>query len=116
MVPRGLELRTLRLVAVRSNQLSYETIEEDIETHTINQVFASWALTTQYNRNCSTRVIRAGFGLQMLQLSSFANSFDMSTSASAQAWTHWDLNPGPAACEVDVAAFYFSKQVTRQTE
>ena len=25
MVPRGLELRTLRLLAVRSNQLSYET-------------------------------------------------------------------------------------------
>ena len=27
MVPRGLEPRTLRLLAVRSNQLSYETIE-----------------------------------------------------------------------------------------
>ena len=27
LVPRGLELRTLRLLAVRSNQLSYETIE-----------------------------------------------------------------------------------------
>ena len=26
MVPRGLEPRTLRLLAVRSNQLSYETI------------------------------------------------------------------------------------------
>ena len=26
MVPRGLELRTLRLLAVRSNQLSYETL------------------------------------------------------------------------------------------
>ena len=28
MVPRGLEPRTLRLLAVRSNQLSYETVEE----------------------------------------------------------------------------------------
>ena len=28
MVPRGLEPRTLRLVAVRSNQLSYETVED----------------------------------------------------------------------------------------
>ena len=28
VVPRGLEPRTLRLLAVRSNQLSYETIEE----------------------------------------------------------------------------------------
>ena len=27
MVPRGLEPRTLRLLAVRSNQLSYETLE-----------------------------------------------------------------------------------------
>ncbi len=27
LVPRGLEPRTLRLLAVRSNQLSYETIE-----------------------------------------------------------------------------------------
>ena len=27
VVPRGLEPRTLRLLAVRSNQLSYETIE-----------------------------------------------------------------------------------------
>ena len=27
MVPRGLEPRTLRLLAVRSNQLSYETTE-----------------------------------------------------------------------------------------
>ena len=26
MVPRGLEPRTLRLLAVRSNQLSYETL------------------------------------------------------------------------------------------
>ena len=26
MVPRGLELRTLRLLAVRSNQLGYETL------------------------------------------------------------------------------------------
>ena len=29
MVPRGLEPRTLRLLAVRSNQLSYETSEYD---------------------------------------------------------------------------------------
>ena len=29
MVPRGLEPRTLRLLAVRSNQLSYETIEKN---------------------------------------------------------------------------------------
>ena len=27
MVPRGLEPRTLRLLAVRSNQLSYETLD-----------------------------------------------------------------------------------------
>ena len=27
MVPRGLEPRTLRLLAVRSNQLSYETLK-----------------------------------------------------------------------------------------
>ena len=29
MVPRGLEPRTLRLLAVRSNQLSYETAGEE---------------------------------------------------------------------------------------
>ena len=29
MVPRGLEPRTLRLLAVRSNQLSYETHDVD---------------------------------------------------------------------------------------
>ena len=28
MVPRGLEPRTLRLLAVRSNQLSYETLSD----------------------------------------------------------------------------------------
>ena len=28
MVPRGLEPRTLRLLAVRSNQLSYETLHK----------------------------------------------------------------------------------------
>ena len=28
MVPRGLEPRTLRLLAVRSNQLSYETVDD----------------------------------------------------------------------------------------
>ena len=28
LVPRGLEPRSLRLLAVRSNQLSYETVED----------------------------------------------------------------------------------------
>ena len=31
MVPRGLEPRTLRLLAVRSNQLSYETVDGTID-------------------------------------------------------------------------------------
>jgi hypothetical protein len=31
VVPRGLEPRTLRLLAVRSNQLSYETFEKHIK-------------------------------------------------------------------------------------
>ena len=31
MVPRGLEPRTLRLLAVRSNQLSYETLDVCLE-------------------------------------------------------------------------------------
>ena len=35
MVPRGLEPRTLRLLAVRSNQLSYETNDDFEEDHLI---------------------------------------------------------------------------------
>ena len=33
MVPHGLEPRTLRLLAVRSNQLSYETIGKEIAAY-----------------------------------------------------------------------------------
>ena len=33
MVPRGLEPRTLRLLAVRSNQLSYETPDESLQNN-----------------------------------------------------------------------------------
>ena len=32
LVPRGLELRTLRLLAVRSNQLSYEILAGYLKT------------------------------------------------------------------------------------
>ena len=35
MVPRGLEPRSLRLLAVRSNQLSYETNDDFEEDHLI---------------------------------------------------------------------------------
>ena len=31
LVPRGLEPRTLQLLAVRSNQLSYETLDETLD-------------------------------------------------------------------------------------
>ena len=37
VVPRGLEPRTLRLLALRSNQLSYETIEADFRFPTFSQ-------------------------------------------------------------------------------
>ena len=37
VVPRGLEPRTLRLLALRSNQLSYETIEANLRFPTSSQ-------------------------------------------------------------------------------
>ena len=37
VVPRGLEPRTLRLLALRSNQLSYETIEANFRFPTFSQ-------------------------------------------------------------------------------
>ena len=46
MVPRGLEPRTLRLLAVRSNQLSYETNDFDpVDVHAL-QVTNAQALLT----------------------------------------------------------------------
>ena len=36
MVPRGLEPRTLRLLAVRSNQLSYETLDGSVKQASLN--------------------------------------------------------------------------------
>ena len=35
MVPRGLEPRTLRLLAIRSNQLSYETLDASCKTSSL---------------------------------------------------------------------------------
>ena len=43
MVPRGLEPRTLRLLAVRSNQLSYETrCTIPLESSAIGKSFGCW--------------------------------------------------------------------------
>ena len=43
MVPRGLEPRTLRLLAVRSNQLSYETrCTIQLESSSIGKSFGCW--------------------------------------------------------------------------
>ena len=43
MVPRGLEPRTLRLLAVRSNQLSYRTSEHFPQEHLSPRAFKiSW--------------------------------------------------------------------------
>ena len=53
MVPRGLEPRTLRLLAVRSNQLSYETTDKEennailIENNSKSPPAAKKALGTQ---------------------------------------------------------------------
>ena len=42
MVPRGLEPRTLRLLAVRSNQLSYETHDVDRRYQVLQLLALSW--------------------------------------------------------------------------
>ena len=42
MVPRGLEPRTLRLLAVRSNQLSYETSEALASQRALKQTEVRW--------------------------------------------------------------------------
>ena len=43
MVPRGLEPRTLRLLAVRSNQLSYETHDIDRKYQVIHLSVILWS-------------------------------------------------------------------------
>ena len=50
MVPRGLEPRTLRLLAVRSNQLSYETTGRNKNRFKLRVLYGGDMKTTQ---NCS---------------------------------------------------------------
>ena len=52
MVPRGLEPRTLRLLAVRSNQLSYETSDYRVPRFSSTLKLISYSLSGLYRARC----------------------------------------------------------------
>ena len=107
MVPRGLEPRTLRLLAVRSNQLSYETCWHkfyslQIKKHSI--------IIHVFNAECFPLVCNAGVYLVVLIKFEKCLKARLAQSAERNAlqekqlpddrasfgkWSHAGLNRGP---------------------
>ena len=112
MVPRGLEPRTLRLLAVRSNQLSYETSEVLASQCALQQVEVLWRPRHQIilpDRQPAPTAAALPLTRQMLQargecrrIAHHHVTLDMEGWSDLGNWTCWGLNPGPSACEADV--------------
>ena len=105
MVPRGLEPRTLMLLAVRSNQLSYETSEALASQCALKQIEVRWQPRRQ--KCCPIGSLR--LTQQILQARGECRrtahhhvTLDMEGWCDLGNWTCWGLHPGPSASEADV--------------
>ena len=91
MVPRGLELRTLRLLAVRSDQLSFETGWGDCRTLVANDT-----LQTCISRGRGMHPAAAEYSEQSVEtVSHEASHRQQNMALSTGFWSHAGLSRGP---------------------
>ena len=103
MVPRGLEPRTLRLLAVRSNQLSYETTAATRMGNSHIRVLAPWSV----KRICSRQI-----SIKRLEFLALFDQNWIYIIYWNEKWQLWGSNPRPCGLAPEASALDHSAKLS----